>query len=50
MKIFIKLKEGKDEKSKEMSIITVNYNDKIIRKENNFIPMLQQIIIILCCA
>ena len=33
-----------------MSTIMVNYSDKIIRKKNNFIPTLQQIVIILCCA
>ena len=40
----------KVKKQDGMSTIMVNYSDKIIRKKNNFIPTLQQIVIILCCA
>ena len=51
MKKFFKKEKSRDgEKLKKqdgMSMIIVNYSDKIIRK---FIPTLQQIIIILFCA
>ena len=52
-KIFKCKKVGIEKKVKKqdgMSTIIVNYSDKIIRRKTNFIPTLQQIIIILACV
>ena len=35
--------KGRDREKDGMSMIIINYNDKIIRKQNNFIPTLQQV-------